>query len=220
MSFASMISQWSQGGFTGAMLTIDNIPPYFLGFPFAPDMIMDSMAPDFDIIGNPGSRYAYPVFKNGKPRIISFQLKFDAANSVTKGGVPKGLFSRLPRIPGGLGTAVRYAQHVTVAIAILEKMKLPKQGAAQVAQGVLGGFTKTRPGVSDPAPPLTLLALNPFKYFVGYLMDAPIRQIRFNRYMICTRVEVDCQFLVSPDLIATTVEDALREGQAALGWSM
>jgi len=221
MSFASMISQWSQSGFSGAMMSIDNIPPHFLGFSFAPDIITDDFGSDFDMVGNPGSRYLYPIFKNGKARIIRFQLKFDAANSVTlRGGHTKGLFSQLPRRPGGLATATRYAQHITVAMAILEKFKLPKQGIAQVAQGVLGGFTKTRPGETDPAPPLVLLALNPYKYFVGYLMNAPIRETRFNKYMICTRIEVDCEFVVSPDLIATTVEDALREGQALLGWAM
>lgn len=222
MSFVNMLAQWGNGDYTGAMLALDNlVPPLFLGFPFAPEMYSDDFSAEFNWHSLPGSRHQYPIYKGGSPRTISFQLKFDADYPVTS---PDGKARELTKDNGGenrgknFGSQVLYSTEVAIAIAILEKFKLPKQGPAQVVAQFLNGFMKIRPGDTDPAPPLLLFAPSMTKFYLGFLAQSKINQIRFNSYMMCTRATADCTFFVSPDLIFTTLEDALREVYAVLGW--
>lgn len=230
MGFASIMKQWGKGkgSFTGGMLMIDNMPPYFLGFPIAPSEIRDSVDPDFDWVHSPGSRYQYPIYKNGGHRVIKFKVLFDAAYPVVRGesfgeGTTKktlGGFARAINDSTGKGIFSQYmaAQHIEIAVALLEKFKLPKQGFAKILQNSMGSIVKVRAGESDPAPPLTLLALNPFKMYLGYVGKADIAQIRFNKFMFCTRIDVDIEFFVSPDYIFSALEDVKREVESLLGW--
>lgn len=217
MGFASSLAKWSSGKFPGAMITLDTLPPLFLGFPFAPSEIRDDFGSELETVTSPGNRYHYPVLKGGKARIISFRLHFDARYPVTFGD-PALLGKQFQKAGNDLLGSRVQAQHVATAIAVLEKLKLPKQGIAKTLQSVTGNFTKVNPGASDPAPPLTLLILNPFKMMVGYVSQAEINQIRFNKYMFCTRADAHIRFMVSPDMIFTTVEDVIREVDALIGW--
>ena len=221
MGMASMINNWkaSGGSFSGGMLMIDNLPPYFLGFPIAPSEISDNADPDFDWVCSPGSRYQYPIYKNGGARRIKFNLKFDARYPVVKGEASKFAQFLVNKAKGkGILSHLRAAQHVEIAIALIEKFKLPKQGVSKVLQGITGSIVKVKAGVSDPAPPLTLLALNPLKFVLGYVGKADIKQIRFDTFMFCTRIDVDIEFFASADYIFSTLEDVKREIQSVMGY--
>lgn len=213
---AKMLSQFKHH-FTGFLVTVDNIPPYILFFPFAPESYVDDWEAEFEEAKSPGSRYSYPIFKGCSMRKVQFVLRFDAAYPVTTEEAAKMYVKKVGNKSNFFGY-IKQSHDLMVAIAILEKLKLPKQGLATIAQGVLGGFTKVRPGVSDPAPPLTLLAVNPTKFYVGYFTRIRIQPLKYNKWMFPTRLEADCEFLVSPDYIFTTLEDALREVNAILGW--
>jgi len=217
MGFASMISQWSEGTFSGAMISVDNVPPLFLGFPFAPTSINDSFGVELSFAGSPGSRYKYPMLKSGKERKISFQLKFDAEHPAGKKGGGVFLNSEYRKAKGGtlIGDRIQ-AQHIATSQSLIEKFKSPKQNLVTSLQSVSGAFLKAGSSSTDPAPPLTLLILNPFKLMLGYVGEANIQQIRFNKHMFCTRMIVDVSFYVTPDYIFTTLEDAGREVNALL----
>lgn len=216
-SIASMLSKWNNS-FSGFMMTVDNIPPLAIFFPLAPERYEDDWSAQYDAVTSPGSRYSYPVFKGCTPRSVNFQLKMDASWPVHNNGDAARRVREMVRGAKGMDKEKKYANSIAVNMAVLEKLKLPKQGVAQVAAGVLGGFTKVRPGVSDPAPPLTLLAVNPTKYYLGYMQDVKFSPLRYTKHMYCTRVIADCKFLVTPDLIFGTLEEVMREVNAIQGW--
>jgi hypothetical protein len=207
---ANMVKQFKEH-FPGFMISIDNIPPIILFFSFAPEVYNDNWDAQFDSVTTPGSRYAYPVFKGCTLREIKFRLRFDSSYPVTTRDAAKMVRGKIGGGGSGFGAHIKYSHDMMVARALLEKFKLPKQGIANIAAGVLGSFTKVRPGVSDPAPPLTLLCVNPFKYYVGYLNRANIRPLKYNKWMLETRLQVECNFIVTPDYIFTTLEDVMRE---------
>lgn len=190
----------------GSILTLDNIPPYFLPFPIKPERYEDDWTANFDYATSPGSRYQYPIFTGCSPREIHFTLRFDSRF---------GAFSEACDVPlkgpANLGSNITVALEISAIIAVLEKLKLPKQGLATVAATLMGAFTKVPTIIADPAPPLCLLTINPTKLLVGYFSEIKIVPERYNEAMYVTRFSADCRFLVSPDWIFTTVEDVLRE---------
>ena len=214
----SAISKMKAGQFAGFMLSIDSLPPYTLWFTFAPERIEDHWEAEMESHSHPGSRYSYPIFKQGTLRTVTFTLKFDAAYPTV--GSSETHILKTWGIGESFWGHMKAVARIQAAVAIIEKFKLPKQGIAQIFQSAMGSLLKVRPGTADPAPPLIALALNPTKFYLGYLPDAKIRQVKFDRYMFCTRIEVDCKFIVSPDLIFTTVEDLQREVYAAMGWGV
>jgi hypothetical protein len=215
-SIAKLTSQWSQS-FPGFLITVDNIPPYALFFSFAPEFYEDEWEAEFDAVTSPGSRYTYPMYKGNSIRKVKFQLKFDSSYPVTTPDVARRVRSKV-----GDGNSfwnhIKNSHDLEVAKAILEKLKLPKQGVSTVAASVLGGFTKIRPGVSDPSPPLVLVVANPLKYYLGYMGKSIIKPLKHNKWMQVTRMTADCTLTVTPDYIFTTLEDAFREINAILGW--
>lgn len=200
--FLAMLGKYTNG----SILTIDNLPPYFLPFIIKPEVYEDDWIAEFDHASTPGSRYQYPVFKGCSPRTVKFKLRFDSrfGSFTDKCEVP---FTPAPT----LGDNITYSLDIASIIAVLEKLKLPKQGLASIIANVSGAFTKVNTGVSDPAPPLCLLALNPLKYLLGYFSEVKITPERYTEYMFPSRISVDCLFLVTPDLIFGTMEDVLRE---------
>lgn len=233
MKIANMVKQWSKQ-FPGFFITVDNLIPTMLFFPISPETYDDNWDAEFEGVTSPGSRYNYPIFKGCTLREVKFTLRFDSSYPV--GTNSSGKMVRQKMNLGKSNTqrvrdawAYKYrksssfqdflvqSHDMMVAVAVLEKLKLPKQGIATVAAGVMGGFTMVRPGVSDPAPPLTVLCMNPFKYLVGYLSKAQIKPEKYNKYMMLTRFSADCTFIVTPDYVFTTMEDMMREVNAISG---
>jgi hypothetical protein len=231
----------------GSLLTLDNIPPYFLPFATKPEVYDDEWEAEFENATSPGSRYNYPIFKGCTPRTISFTLRFDAQwsglglrqdnNNVISGGETITHTSQLddyqaskttttPTTKGkqtvnagrGFKDNLLQASEMLSIIAVLEKLKLPKQGWSTVVADIMGAFLRVQQGVSDPAPPLCLLALNPLKIMVGYFGGVKIKPEKYNRWMFPTRFSAECKFLVSPDYIFTNLEDVIREVYALASW--
>jgi hypothetical protein len=201
------------GPFKGFILAIDNFPPFLLGFTFNPEMYKDNFDAEFEWATSPASRYQFPIFKGNSPRTITFTLKYDvlypivcelgmeSLRNVTAGGVftMKSLFTdEAPR-------------NLEIVVSLFEKLKLPKSGiASNIFTNAAGNFLKLSPS-NDPNPPLALLMLAVNKFALGYVSKAEIEPEKFNHKMLITRMKVNVEFFVVPDLIFTTIEDAVRE---------
>lgn len=201
---------------TGSILTLDCIPYYLLPFPVKPEVIDDEWGSEFAHATSPGSRYQYPIFKGNTPRTVTFKLRFDADVAGLSTGFGGGSTACESSFTGGaddinsFGGGFLYTAEMHAIIAILETLKLPKQGFATTIADGAGAFVKVQQGVSDPAPPLCLLAINPLKLMVGYFSEIKITPTKRTKWMFVTRIEVDCKFLVTPDYIFTNLEDAER----------
>lgn len=212
--FASVMSKLGQC-LTGAVITLDNIPPLLLPFAVKPEVIEDEWSSEFSFATSPGSRFQYPIFKGTTPRTFSFKLRFDAdvAGLATTAGAAasceRGSSKSTSNI-NSFGGGLVYTAEMHAIIAILETLKLPKQGISTVLADIAGKFTKVQQGVSDPAPPLCLLAINPFKMMLGYFSEIKITPTSRTKWMFVTRMDVECKFIVTPDYIFTNLEDAAR----------
>lgn len=212
LKIAKLLSNM-KSSFSGFMIMVDNLPPYPLFFSIPPEVYNDDWEAEFEYVTSPGSRYQYPIFKGNSARSVDFELKMDASYPVQK--VNQAIKIVNSKVGGishpGLWKGTKYAHTVLSQIAFLEKAKLPKTGVATVLAGPLGNFTKVRPGVSDPSPPLILLATSPYKFYLGYLAQAKVVPERYNKWMLCTRAKAQCKFVVTPDYVFTTLEDVMRE---------
>jgi hypothetical protein len=201
----------------GCLMAIDNIPPFILPFPVKPETIDDDWSAEFSHVTSPGSRFQYPIFSGVSPRVISFRLRFDAdyagiSPDVGMQGNDRNCDDYFTPTSkrGHFKDEFIYTQEMQSVIAVLESLKLPKQGIATVIADVAGLFSRVQKGASDPAPPLCLVMFSPVKIMVGHFSEIKINVTRRTEYMLPSRIEADCKFLVTPDYIFTTVEDIYR----------
>jgi hypothetical protein len=205
--------------FRGFIASVDLVNQVVIPFPFAPTKYSDRFNSEFDYASSPGGRYQYPIFKNTSPRTIEFIARYDQSYPASNAGFNnKYLRGKLDGVGNGTLADIVLATEIANVIAAYEKLKLPKRGSTKVFRTSTGKFLRVSPGVNDPSPPLCLLVRNPQKMYLGYLGNATIDELRYNKYMMPTRIAVGVQFLVTPDLIFTSMEDALREVQAVLSW--
>lgn len=195
---------------TGSILAIDNLPPFFLPFPIKPEYEDDWNA-EFTHATSPGSRYQYPIFTGCTSRTIKFKLQYDADKAgLSRGFNKKDCSEGNKKIRNSFSGGLIDTAEIHSVIAVLESLKLPKQGISTVIADVMGRFVKVQQGTSSPAPPLCILSISPIKMMAGYFTEIKIRPLRRTKWMFVTRFEADCTFLTTPDYIFTNIEDTLR----------
>lgn len=208
MSWFSRQLSSMKTSFKGYMLTLDAIPPSFLGFSFNPEKYDDDFSAEFSFHRAPASRRNYPIFSGNSPRIISFTLKFDADYPFS---------CHIGKSKSEAAGVTNKVNKLKNAIAILETMKLPKAGIlSNTIATVAGGFIKGQPS-ADPSPPLVLLGMSLEKMALGYVSKAKVNVLKYNTKMQPERMTVDVEYLVTPDLILTNVEDVVRTVRALVG---
>ncbi len=212
MSTSGRLAQAEQFKWHGFMLTLDAIPPIFLRFSFNPLTINDNFDAEFDHVGSPGARYKYPIFKGNSPRIVSFQIKFDQDYPISC-----ELGKEVTEADESGGDEFKRAQRVQNVISAFESFKLPKEVLLNnIVLSSIGQFKK-QDVLNEPSPPLVLLAPAVNKYMLGYVSKAVIKTEKNNRLMMPTRIAIDVEFLVTPDLIVTNIEDAYRLVSSTIG---
>ena len=205
-----------------SVLTLDNIPPFYLPMPIKPELIEDDWSAEFGYAKSPGSRYQYPIFNGCTPRVIRFTAKYDANfSSFTSGkGAQVGVCNKdtSKHDNSTFSGGYKYTQDMQSIHSILEILKLPKQGIAGALSDTIGVFTKVQQGTSSPAPPLCLLCINVTKIMVGYFSNIKINVTKRVKHMFPSRFEAECEFLVTPDYIFTNLEDTVRFTNALISY--
>lgn len=213
----------------GGLVAIDNAPPFMIRFDWFPEDFTEDFSAEYDFAGYPGARHQFPIFKNMTPRTITFTAKYDISNrntdikyldlnttvpdmsdSVDVGGGKKFLFK------GANKTIVNTAQllgadYINMVRSLYEKLVLPKYGLSKAVQTAAGKILNVSQGATDPSPPLTLLIKNINKMYLGYMSEAKAKELNTNSRNFCTRIEFACKFLVTPDLIFSSIEEVIRE---------
>lgn len=195
--------------YSGFLLSVDSLPPLFLRFQFNPEKFKDNTNAEFAFSTSPGSRFQFPIYMGGTPRIVTFQLKFDQDYPIA---CELGKIKNDEDIGSGrgAGTVIKKAIRMRLVQQVLEQFKLPKLGLANNTFASISGKFFKGSAVSDPSPPTIILGMAIDKYVLGFLSKAEIEVEKQNRYMMPTRFRVNCEFIVTPDRIFTFTEDAIR----------
>jgi hypothetical protein len=197
--------------FRGFMYSL--LPPLYFGFSFNPETYSDNYNPNYTHHGSPGSRFKYPVYTGMSERVISFSLKLDESYPAA---CEEGLAYIKKHVDGGhpestevfFGIPNKY--RVETAIATLETMKLPASPFfSNTMKSLAGNFVQTLTQTHS-SPPMVGLTLSYTKHFFGYVQSVSISPTRFNREMETVAADVDIEYIVAPNLVTTTFEDALR----------
>lgn len=223
--------------FNGCMIAVNEIsPPLILPFSFSPVEITDDVHPEYDHVSSPGGAHKFPIFMGMSEHKVTFSLIFDAKYPTVMAGDGSDALNNSEGVcqtstsadtgttystrngssrSGHLGPGLKMF-YIDSVIARLEKMKMPRNALSRLQMA--GSFTPllAPPDAAEPAPPLILLATSLNKFYLGYL-DNTIRQTQFNKYMLPTRIEVDCTFYTSPDMICTNLAEVYRTAMALVG---
>ena len=224
----------------GFMMAVDHAPPFTIEFINQPKY-SENFNADYSTTGYPGGRFKNPVFKGCSAHEISFTLRYDLArqNRVANSGITQSIeglkdssgFASNPlyntdAVDTGDDSSIRFKGTNKIANTILkasqtdylsrikaciETLKMPKGGSSLTLQAMSGKVLQVSQGSSDPAPPLVLLCRNPNRFYLGYLAQGDIKELNYDTNMFCTRMEIDCKFIVAPDTILTTFADVLRQ---------
>lgn len=209
MNANERVAQSSDIRYKGFILSIDSFLPVYIGFTFPPSGLKDDFSANFSWVSAPASRYNYPIFQGVSPRIISFTLKYDQSYPIacTLGKV-KNAEKYGTEDKGGVKLWKSIA--IRNLMSAFETLKLPKQGISNnIVLNLIGKFKKTDVS-SEPAPPLCILSTAVDKYSLGYVSKASVGIEKRNKFSIPTRISVNVEFLVVPDLIFSTLEDVYR----------
>lgn len=229
--------------FNGCMLAVNEFtPPLILPFSFSPTEIKDDFHPQYEHVSCPGGAWQFPIFTGMSEHRVEFSLVFDAryptvmagdgsdmledgdetcvrstTNTSSTSGTTYSTVKGKSR-DGHLSKGVKMF-YIDSVIARLEKMKMPRNAITRWLTKGLPTTLFSAPDASEPAPPLILLATNASKFYLGYL-DNTIEQVQFNKYMMPTRIKVDCTFYTSPDMICTNLAELYRTLMATMGIAM
>lgn len=233
----------NKSAFNGCMLAVNEFtPPLILPFSFSPTEIKDDFHPQYEHLSAPGGAHQFPVFTGMSEHKVEFSLVFDAryptvmagdgsdmmdggdetcadtsSNTSSKTGVTYSTVKGKSRdgvLPKGIKTF-----YVDSVIARLEKMKMPRNALTRMLMSGFPSMLFGPPDAAEPSPPLILLVTSPSKFYLGYL-DNTIKQVQFNKYMMPTRIEVDCTFYTAPDMICTNLAELYRTLMATMGIAM
>jgi hypothetical protein len=222
-------------GVTGALLAIDNIPPYIIPFDFPIDNYKKTINPNYGFVSYPGGRHQYPVFQDMSKEVISFTTMYDISNrgsnfseientnffssdlqqnyeanedgsSPFKG--PNPYIVRTLQVTG--------MDYITKIKNLYSAVIKPKYGVSYSTQAASGKILKVSQGKSDPAPPLCIFFKNLQEIFIGYVGKADISELETNIDGFPQRIKVDVEFLPTPDFIFNTYRETLEQIHIAL----
>ena len=209
----------------GGMLAIDNVPPFVVKFDWYPNNWQKDGSSEYDYASYPGARHQYPIFKNCQPKSFSFTTQYDISNR-NGNYYADNLNSTMIAEDIGKGKTFKFmganyisvnaqqiagTDYIKMIKSLYEKLVNPKFGASANVQNAAGKILNVSQGKSDPAPPLVLLIKNSVELFLGYLSEAKPKELLYNNLGYCTRIEFECKFLTNPDLVFTTMDDAITE---------
>lgn len=230
----------SKAAFNGCMLAVNEFtPPLILPFSFSPTEIKDDFHPQYEHLSCPGGAHKFPVFTGMSEHKIEFSLVFDAryptvmagdgSDMLDSGDESCGDSSSTTSSNSGVTYTTRKGKsrdgvlprgvktfYIESVIARLEKMKMPRNALTRMLTAGLPSALFGPPDAAEPSPPLILLVLNPSKFCLGYL-DNTIEQTQFNKFMMPTRIKVECTFYTAPDMICTNLAEVYRTLMATMG---
>lgn len=197
--------------YKGFLLALDAVPPIFVGFQFNPETgYVDDFTAEYAFASSPGGRHQFPIFKGNSPRRITFELRVDQdfPISCTLGRIQNE--EDLGKNAMGVGPLYKKAFRIRTFQSALEQLRLPRIGVFSNPVASLTGKFVRGSVTSDPAPPTVVLGMAVDKYVVGYLTRATPRPLKLNKLMMPIRMSYACEFITTPDLVFTTVEDVYR----------
>lgn len=205
-------------GLTGCLLALDSDIPYMIRFDFPCGQWKVVKNSEWDYVGNPGGRVKYPVFAGMGEEIISFNTFYDlsnrndqfymetAANSMVGATPFKGL--RDEATYSLQASSMDYIYHIK---SLYNKIKSPKYFQSKSKLSKAGSILTVSQAQSEPTPNLCLLVKNPSEAYVGYVIKAEITESNFNSFNYPTRLLVDVEFAVVPDVFVQSMRDLLEE---------
>lgn len=209
----NFVKQISEGNFSGGIIGIDQVlPPIIVPFSFGFKDWDDSFSASFKHISQPGGRWQYPVNTGYSPRVITFKTEYDEDYSV---GRPDS--KKTPDFANAIRGITTY---VASTIATYEMLKTPRNTFMRSTVDSIGRvFFNSK--ISYPAnhsyPPLCVLIKGMQMVYLGYFSDVKIRELRYNEFMVPTRVEIQPTFNVFPDAVFSSLDDGLRSAKSLVG---
>ncbi len=207
LGLAGLYEAFASNNYSGAIVALDNFPPFVIAYSFLPENWSEKSSAKFQYVGQPGGRFRHPIYTGNTEHTLSFELFFDDEYIQGVPGYAAGAYSQAAFIN-------KISDNM---IAKLRTLKLPRMASTKTLLGITGTIMKAETPDNDPSPPLCLVSKGWEYYYLGYFEDVDIKELRYNENSVPIRISASCKFVVAPDMVFTTLDDALRLAKVIVG---
>jgi hypothetical protein len=209
----------SKGGMNGMIIAIDTIIPTTLVFSYPISDYNETEESEWSSFTTPGGRNVFPAFAGMKEHTISFKSVWDISNtneSFSLNRMFRGFYKGADEI---ILTIEKLSglDYISMIKSICRTLKKPKNAFLETKMSAAGKILKVSQAESDPSPPLCVFVKNPTEIFLGYVTKANVTELNHDMLNIATRLSVEFEFMVAPDLIfqsARDLQDMILSGRS------